>query len=189
MSSLYNVSNGDFTPYVKYNAKAARWYVRKDSQDVEVQNPVFVADFANVKKAWMYFKEGQAPDVQYFESITDNMPKPSENHKLGLSINLFSENSFGGVVKLESNSANTCSAISELYDEYNKAPESKEGKLPVVKVEGAEAVKGNYGTNFKPKFRIEKWVARPAAFDEIGQSAPANNAAPAAADNSAVSEF
>lgn len=163
--SLYDAPSGDFTPFVKYNAKAGRWYVRKDEQDVEVNNPVFVADFENAKKAWMYFMEGQAPNIVYFPDLQSNVERPSENHKLGISLSLFSNDSFGGVVKLESNSINTCSAIGELHALYENAPEKKEGKLPVVKVEGAEAIKGNYGTNYKPIFKIEKWVDRPAEFD------------------------
>ena len=43
--------------------------------------------------------EGQAPDVVYFPSLDSSVPKPSENHKLGVSLRLFSNNSFGGVVK------------------------------------------------------------------------------------------
>ena len=183
--SLYDAPTGDFTPFVKYNAKAGRWYVRKDEQEVEVESPVFVADLANARKAWMWFMEGQAPNIEYFPDLTAQVAKPSENHKLGISVNLFSEKSFGGVVKMESNSINTCSALSELYDLYEAAPESKQGKLPVVKVEGAEPIKGNYGTNYKPKFKIEKWVDRPAAFDE--QSTP--EAPPSAPETESVSEF
>lgn len=170
--SLYDAPSGDFTPYVKYNAKAGRWYVRKEGDEVEVQNPVFVADFANVKKAWMWFMEGQAPNVVEFPALDAQVERPSENHKLGISLKLFSNDSFGGVVKLESNSMNTCSAISELHEQYEASAESKKGKLPVVKVTGAEAIKGQFGTNYKPTFVIEKWVDRPAAFVENEDSAP-----------------
>lgn len=188
--SLYTAPSGDFTPYVKYNSKAGRWYCKKDDQEVEVVNPVFVADLANAKKAWMHFMEGQAPSVVYFPSLDAHIEKPSENHKPGVSVNLYSENMFGGVVKLESNSINTCSAIGELHALYEAAPESKQGKLPVVKVTGAEPIKGKHGTNYKPLFVIEKWVDRPAAFDANSASAPAQPApAQAAAASSAVSEF
>jgi len=192
--SLYNAPSGDFTPYVKYNAKAGRWYCKKDGAEVEVQNPVFVADLGNAKKAWMYFAEGQAPNVVYFPSLAEHVPAPSENHKLGVSVNLYSEASFGGVVKLESNSVNTCSAIGELHGMYEAAPESKQGKVPVVKVTGAEPIKGNFGTNYKPLFQIEKWIDRPAAFDDRStqpaQSASAESSPPPAAPASnAVSEF
>lgn len=186
--SLYNAPSGEFTPYVKYNAKAGRWYVKDGDSEREVPNPVFVADLGGVRKAWMNFREGQAPDIVFFENINDNVPAPSENHKLGLSLKLFSQNAFGGVVKLESNSQNTCSAISDLYGLYEESPESKKGKLPVVKVTGAEPIKGNYGTNYKPTFEIEKWVDRPAEFDQEGEEASPAPAQPAAQEES-VSEF
>lgn len=160
--ALYDAPTGDMTPFVKYNAKAGRWYVKKDGSEQEVQNPVFVADLANVKKAWMHFQEGQAPNVVVFPDVNASVPKPSENHKLGLSMTLFSAKQFGGVVKLESNSINTCKALSDLHALYEAAPESKQGKLPVVKVTGAVPIKGNYGTNYSPSFAIEKWVDRPA---------------------------
>jgi len=185
--SLYTAPQaGNFTPYVKYNAKAGRWYTKKDGAEVEVQNPVFVADFANAKKAWMHFMEGQAPNVVYFDDLTTQVPQPTPNHKLGVSVNLFSKSSFGGVVKLESNSINTCKALDGLFTLYNNAPESKQGKLPVVKVTGANPIKGNYGTNYEPAFAIEKWVDRPAEFDEVAQS---TSSAPAQASAPAASEF
>lgn len=186
--SLYDAPSGDFTPYVKYNAKAGRWYVKKDDAEVEVQNPVFVADLANAKKAWMHFMEGQAPNLVYFPSLDAQVAKPSENHKLGVSVNLYSDAMFGGVVKLESNSINTCSAIGELHAQFDAAPESKQGKLPVVKVTGAEPIKGNFGTNYKPVFVIEKWIDRPAALSEQSNDTPAAAPAPVA-QSSGLSEF
>jgi hypothetical protein len=133
---------------------------------------VFVADLANAKKAWMYFQEGMAPNVVYFPSLEAQIAQPSENHKIGVSMHLFSQAMFGGVVKLESNSINTCKALGELYEKYEAAPESKQGLLPVVKVTGSNPVKGNYGTNYEPVFVIEKWIARPAEFDGAANAAP-----------------
>ncbi len=187
--SLYDAPSGDFTPFVKYNAKAGRWFLREGETDKEVANPTFVADFANVKKAWMYFMEGQAPNIVYFPDLNAQLEQPSENHKKGISLTLFSNDSFGGVVKLESSSMNTCAAIGELHDKYEAAPESKKGQLPVIKVTGAEAVKGNYGTNYKPLFEVVKWVDRPTEFDvEVTPeaSSPEPVAVAAAGD---VSEF
>lgn len=187
--SLYEAPSGDMTPWVKFNGKAGRWYVKKDSTEVEVVNPVFVADLANAKRAWMHFQEGQAPNVVYFPTHDSAVPKPSENHKLGISLNLFSNAMFGGVVRMESNSINTCKALGELYASYSASDEAKAGKLPVVKVTGATPIKGNYGTNFAPVFIIDKWVVRPAEFDAASQPASAPQAAPASIPSTGVSEF
>lgn len=173
--SLYDAPSGENLPFVKYNAKAGRWYKKEGEQEIEIQNPVFVADFANAKKAWMFYMEGQAPNIVEFPNLTSQVAKPSENHKLGIILNLFSKANFGGVVQFSSNSINTCKAINGLYEQYEAAPESKQGKLPVVKFTGANPVKGNYGTNYEPVFIIEKWVDRPAEFDDAQtqQVAPA----------------
>lgn len=184
--SLYNAPTGN-SNFVKFNSKAGRWFVKKDGVEAEIANPVFVADFANAKKAWMHFQEGQAPNVVYFPDLKAQVAQPTPNHKLGVSLPLFSNSLFGGVVKLESNSINTCKALGGLFEQYEKSPESKDGKLPVVKVTGANPIKGNYGTNYEPVFAIEKWIDRPAELDATPapQSAPAQ-AAPVA---SVASEF
>lgn len=187
--SLYEAPSGDGTNFVKFNGKAGRWYVKKDGAEVEVQNPVFVADLANAKRAWMHFQEGQAPNVVYFPTHDAAVAKPSENHKLGISVMLFSNALFGGVVKLESNSINTCKALGELYDLYTKSDEGKKGMLPVVKVTGATPVKGNYGTNYAPQFVIEKYIPRPAEFDATNINTTAPQAAPASIPSTGVSEF
>lgn len=187
--SLYTPpSGGNFIPYVKYNAKAGRWYCKKDDQEVEVQNPVFVADLAKAKKAWMFFMEGQAPNIVEFPTLDAQVAKPSENHKLGIIVRFFSKANFGGVVEMMTNSINTCKALGELYDKYEAAPESKQGKLPVVKFTGALPIKGNYGTNYEPQFEIDKWADRPAEFDEVVESDTASQAKAAAVENT-DSEF
>ncbi len=182
--SLYQAPSGDGTNYVKFNGKAGRWYVKKDGAEVEVQNPVFVMDLPNAKRAWMHFQEGQAPNVVYFPSLDAQVAKPSENHKLGISVKLFSNQLFGGVVKLEANSINTCKAINDLYEVYTKSEDAKKGLLPVVKVTGATPVKGNYGTNYAPQFVIEKYVPRPAELSEETTATPAPQVV-----QSSVSEF
>lgn len=156
-------SNESFDPYVKYNAKAGRWYLK---DDVEVNNPVFVADFANIKTGWLLFLEGQAPNNVWDESLSNAAQKPSDKHKRGFEVRLFSKASFNGVVQLSSSSMHLCSAINDLYVQYESAAESKQGKLPVIQYTGSTPMKDKMGTNYKPNFKIEKWVDRPKEFDE-----------------------
>jgi hypothetical protein len=189
--SLYTPPSSEGSaPYVKYNAKSGRWYVKKDGEEIEVQTPTFVADLKNARRAWMHFEKGQAPNVFYFPTIDANTPKPSDKHKLGLSIHLFSPTTFGGVVRMESCSIATCTALGKLYDQYDKANESKQGFLPVVKATGTIGIPSDYGTNYEPVFVIEKWIPRPKEFDEVegNAAAPVAPAAPVVAASS-VSEF
>ena len=41
-----SVGDGDFTPYIKYNAKAGRWYVKPEgaTEEVEIVNPALAFD-------------------------------------------------------------------------------------------------------------------------------------------------
>lgn len=160
--SLYTPpTSGDFLPYFKYNAKAGRFYFKGTDGEVEIESPVFVADFDNVKKAWMLFREGTAPDIVYWPTLTDVPAKPTDDHKEGLELKIFSNNLFGGVAVFSSNSINTCTGISKIYAQYVAEKDKNEGKLPVISFVKAEAIKGNHGTNYEPVFAIEKWVDRP----------------------------
>jgi hypothetical protein len=175
---LYQSTEGG-EPFVKYNTKAGRWFIRKDGADLEVVNPVFVADFKHIRKAWMNFQEGTAPDVVYFPANDAPFPKPSPSHKLGLSLRLFSRASFNGVVKLEVTASAACKALSDLYDLYEADPQAKAGMLPVVRVTGATPVKmGNY-TNYAPQFVIDKWTPRPPELEDVAGTSAVVPTAPA----------
>jgi hypothetical protein len=70
-------SEGEFTPYIKYNAKAGRFYVRPDggTEDVEISNPVLAFDMANIKTGWIYSRREQARK----KSGTRRMITPRQN--------------------------------------------------------------------------------------------------------------
>lgn len=182
---------GAFDPWVKFNGKSGRWYIKGQDGEVEVNPTAFVADFTNIKTGWLWFAAGLAPDRVWDKDITNPAPKPSENHKRGFSLRLFSQGTFGGVVELSSSSMHICNSINDLYEAYEAGLAANPGMLPVVKYSGTSAMKDKHGTNYKPNFSIEKWVARPAAFDSddapVAQASPAAAPQPAAA--SSVSEF
>jgi len=195
-------TGGTFDPYVKYNGKAGRWYVKKDDAEVEVQSPVFVADFQNIKTGWFYFKAGAAPQKVFDVSLTKAAPKPADTYtddkgrvidcyKRGFELRLFSNNSFGGIVALSGASMHLNNAINDLFGAYEAAPESKQGKLPVVKCTGTTPMKDKMGTNYRPIFAIEKWVDRPAELDSapVAQAQATQPAAVAQVAASSGSEF
>lgn len=172
-------SGGKFDPWVKFNSKAGRWFVKgADDQEQEVSPTLFVADFANIKTGWMKFVAGIAPDRVWDESITSAAPRPSADHKRGFLLRLFSQTAFGGVVELSSTSMHICNAINALYDAYEAGLGANPGKLPVVKFVRAVPMKDKHGTNYAPEFVIEKWTPRPAAFDDGASEESAPVAAP-----------
>lgn len=167
-------SGGNYDPIAKYNAKAGKWSIRFSKEDErDVDSPTFVADFDNVMKGWVLYLEGQAPDEMLVPASEAFPAKPSENHKKTIKLRVFSDSFFEGVAVFAPTSMHALDAIKELYRLYDE--DKKDGKLPVVEFTGSETMRDKMGTNYKPQFKILKWVDRPAAFDE---EAPANDDAP-----------
>lgn len=186
------VQSGEFRPYCKYNAKAGRWYVKKDEEETEVPNPTFVADFDNIKTGWFLFLEGQAPNIVHDPSLSQAAPKPSDAHKRGFELNLFSQSLFGGVVVMTAASMHLNNAINEVYEQYEAQRGANAGKLPVISCTGTTPMKDKMGTNYKPNLTLVKWVDRPAELNgNAAVSTPATQAAPVATAPVAasVSEF
>lgn len=189
-----NISTGggeDFKPYLKYNAKAGRYYAKKDGAEVEVMNPAFVADFDNIKTGWFHFAAGMAPSIVYDPDLSTPAAKPSENHKKGFEIEVFSQATLGGVCVFSSTSGIVGGAINEIYEQYLKEKAANVGMLPVIQCNGVTPEVGKHGTNYKPNFTLLKWVPKPA---EFGGSASASTQAPPATpppapQASTVSEF
>jgi hypothetical protein len=168
---------GDFIPYVKYDARAGRWFTKSDSGDVvEVANATFVVDLENLKTGWFHYEEGQAPQVTLDPSLTEAAPKPNADAKRGFRVLMHSDKNLGGLREFTSTAAVVIEAFNGLYDAYQAGKGANAGKLPVVKAKGVTAVKSAKSTNYQPVLEIVQWVDRPAAFDEAGgdkEAAPA----------------
>ncbi len=92
--------DGEFTVYVKYNAKAGRWYTKDDAPNAaefEVVNMTAVFDIPNLKTGWFLFQAGSAPDKSINAQLSAWGPKPSDAHKRGFQINIFSDKNLLGV--------------------------------------------------------------------------------------------
>ena len=55
-------ATGSIEPYVKFNAKADKWFAKGETGDVEIGRPTFIADLPNIATGWLRFLEGQAPE-------------------------------------------------------------------------------------------------------------------------------
>lgn len=178
--------SGKSKPYVKYNAKADKWFIRgPDGEDVEIQRPNFVTDFDNIATGWLLFREGQGPERVMDPSIDRPAPLPGEGFKRGFVVMVFSPKSFGGSVEFSSASIHLANAINELFAEYMVKRTANPGKLPVVSCTGSQAMKDRYGTNYRPTFAITKWLDRPVDLPNVSPVAASEvwhgNAAPTAA--------
>jgi len=183
---------GDIRPYVKYDAKAGRMF-RVDrvqlgdgsyaSENVEITSIAqFVADLANIRVGWINYT-AQGPVRKLVVLGKEPIPaRPDDKNsegklafKQGFELEiLLNKDSGGGPARILGSAAGcVINAMDELHDAYTAAPESKAGKLPVVKIAGVTPVKSGQSTNYQPKFQIVSWVDRPAALQPAAQSAPA----------------
>ena len=82
---------------------------------------------------------------------------------------------FGGAVEFSSASIHLSNAIRELHAAFEEqgARTENRGKVPVVSCTGSEPMKDKYGTNYRPKLEIVKWVDRP---DDLPDASPVDEA-------------
>lgn len=169
---------GDFTPYVKYNAKAGRWYTKKDEQgapEFEVTNMTAIFDMDNLRTGWFDFPAGGAPDKVFDPSLAEAAPKPGDNHKRGFQLLAFSDANLLGKREFSSTAGVVIEAMNALHDHWLAGKNTNPGKLPVVKCSGVLPITGKHGTNYQPVLEIVAWADRPAEL----AGAPATAAAPA----------
>jgi hypothetical protein len=170
---------GNFTPIVKWDAKAGDFTARNRAQtaagvwendDVDVQMPVkIIADLENVEVGWVAY----VPTPSFvMTKIGGAMPaKPSDDHKMGFRVRLYNDEL--GLRELSSAAKTVVRALDELHDQYVAEAPANEGKLPVVEIKGSEKVKVNTPggeLSFKvPDWSIVDWTERPGQMDGDGE--------------------
>jgi hypothetical protein len=98
--SLNIGGSGIIKPYVKYNAKADKWFVRSpEGGDMEIARPMFLLDLKNIRTGWLRFREGQAPERIIDPSLDRTAPSPGEDFKRGFVVSAFSQKFFGGTCR------------------------------------------------------------------------------------------
>ena len=168
-------SDGDFKVYVGFNAKAGRWYTKRDGKDeqlFEVTDMTAVFDMPGLQTGWFKFSAGVAPEKVMDPSFSASAPNPGQDFKRGFQIDLYSEKNLLGLREFSSTAGIVIEAMNALYDAWTAAPETAAGQLPVVRCVGVTPVGNKHGTNYQPKFEIIGWTDRPAAFGEGGTAAP-----------------
>ncbi len=175
-----------FKVYVKYNAKAGRWYTKEDkpdAQEFEVPDMTAVFDFPNLQTGWFLFAPGVAPVKQLGAEPGQFTPRPGPDFKQGFQIELFSNKNLLGVREFCSTAGAVIDAMNAVHDQYEAAPEAKEGKLPIVKCVTVKPLVGAHGTNFAPDLQIVGWTDRPPELTEAAKAeTPKQRPQPAAFD-------
>jgi hypothetical protein len=168
-------SDGDFKVYVGFNAKAGRWYTKRDGKDeplFEVTDMTAVFDMPGLQTGWFKFSAGVAPEKVMDPSFSASAPNPGQDFKRGFQIDLYSEKNLLGLREFSSTAGIVIEAMNALYDAWTAASETAAGQLPVVRCVGVTPVGNKHGTNYQPKFEIIGWTDRPAALGEGSTAAP-----------------
>ncbi len=151
----------DFKVYVKYNAKAGRWYTKEDKQDAEefeVADMTAVFDFANLKTGWFLFAPGVAPVKQLNDEMRHWAVKPSPDFKQGFQINVFSMKNLLGVREFCSTAGAVIDAMNAAYDDYEEGLKANPDKMPIVKCVTVKPIVSKHGTNYSPVLEIVGWT-------------------------------
>lgn len=195
---------GDFTPIVKFDARAGRMFRIDREQDgggqwntenVEITNGfTAVMDLENLEVGWALFAAGVAPSFEFVKLGNPLPARPSDQHKQGFRMLLKLGKSSGGDVReFAATSKAVISAVDELHTAYEAQKAANPGKLPIVTLTGSKAIvsqgKGQSSTNYSPTFEITKWVDRPAELGgAAGAAAPVEAPKPAPAPVAAASD-
>lgn len=164
-----SINDEDFVAYIKFNAKAGRWYVRPQgaSEDVEVDRPRLAFDMMNIKTGWLYYTEGAGPEKIWDPSPTQMAPRPAgpRKFKRGFEVMVYGNDPIPGVGTLglrefSSTANNVIGAIVQMYNEYEEKAQENPGNVPFYACTGVKAVAGTYGTNYEPRFELKAWVPR-----------------------------
>ncbi len=164
-----SASGGDFMPYLKFNAKAGRFYARFEEidEEVEVPPPRLLFDFDNIQTGWIAFGVTGAPQVLWDPSLTQEAPKPSwEGAKRGFRVAVIGNdkiqvagNRVLGVRELMATATAIITPILKMYEFYETDQPSD--ALPFYKCTRVNAVKGHKGAvNYEPVFEFMQWIDR-----------------------------
>jgi hypothetical protein len=177
-------SGAGFTRFIKYNAKAGRWFLRDEAGEREIPNPAFVADFDNIATGWLQFQEGQAPQRRMDPDLQTPAPSPGVGSKRGFVMRVYSQKFLGGAAEFSGNSIHLSNAFKDVYAEWEAERGNHPGQLPVLQCTGVEPMKDKHGTNYRPVLKIVQWADRPVDLpdaspvdeQEIWQGGPAPQA-------------
>lgn len=149
-----------------------------------------VFDLENIKTGWSFSSgaAGQAPEWKWNASLARFEPSPGEGWKRGFSIPVAI--SKDETATWEQAQAGAFQAFASLIGQI-KAANAPAGKLPVVKMTGADKLESRNGITHVPVLEIVKWVDRPSCLSAGGAidagddvpfgNEPAPQAAPAPA--------
>lgn len=164
---------GSGLPYLKYDAKAGRWFRRKniekgEEQDVDITDGFSAMfDLADIQVGWMMFAAGGPPSFVTVPVGHKFPPRPEgKDWKQGFRMHAELPQSLGGgVYEVASSARAFLSKIDALHDLYEADEKSRGGLLPIVTMSGVEMIETpspkGMNRNYAPRLFISKWQKPP----------------------------
>jgi len=172
-----STGGGDFTPIIKYDARAGRIFRidRLDTGNGFENNPVditaifkAVVDFEHVEVGWIDFATGTAPSFVLVPMGQEMPVRPTPKHKNGIRFLLKLSKVCSGdkpVREIAGTAKTFLNGVEKAYQEYQREVAKYPGQLPVLSLASTTPVTSGNGaqksTNYAPTFRIEGWAKRP----------------------------
>lgn len=179
--------------YIRYNASTGTWNVDGN----QVQLGQFLVDPTSLKTGWGKIVAGTAPSWQWDTRPGVKGDQPSDEHKRGFSLQIYSKAI--GQREWSTNSAGSNKGLSAIWGAIADQSVANPGKVPVLKYTGSTVIAIGKGSTQVPNFTLEKWIEAPADFvlydargftqTQNSQPAPATKAAPAPAPADEIDEF
>lgn len=175
-STAPSTGGGDFTPIVKYDARAGRVFRidREDNGNGFENEPIDITgefkaifDFENVEVGWIDFVAGSPPDFKLVKMGQPLPPKPGDRHKNGIRFMIKLAKDCGGskpIREIAGTSKVFLAGVEAAYKAYEAERANNPGKLPVFSLERTLPIKSGSGerssTNYQPIFKLVSWAPR-----------------------------
>lgn len=187
---------GNIVPFVKYDARAGRFFRNDRTQDssgnfsstpVDITGPFkAVIDMENIEVGFLRFAAGSAPE-HLLVKLGDPLPaKPADpKWKQGARVMMKLHASCGGDIReTTSNATAFLKGIDELHTLYEAQKGANAGKLPIVTLKTTIPITSGSGdkksTNYQPVFEIVGWAPRPNDLVHVSKVNGAQGTAPTA---------
>ena len=150
------------------------------AQEVDITNEFqAIFDLRNILVGWAYYGPNgpQRVMARYPDEPTPTRPSDTDDkgkplYKAGFSLKMVLGKSCGGGLReFGSNAATVVDALGALHDTFAAAPEAGQGMLPIVRLAGVTPERGEFGTNYRPRFEVVTWADRPVELQTNGNGA------------------
>lgn len=169
MPITFGSSNEGSSLFIRANLPQNRWWVKTEAGDESIDmERGFAIDIKNVTFGWLHIDIG-VRDWQPWPSPSQQIAKPSENHKQGFEVDCWLGD--GREAQFSGNSYGLGQFIAKLYNAAEEMPEFAQGKIPVVQVTSSTPIVIGKGTSYDVGFNIRTWIDRPAG-DAPAPAAP-----------------